>query len=75
MSSEDRGDRVPVRVMVIDDEALTRESLATRLARLDGVEVVARAGDVDEARRFIEEYEPDAMFVDILMPGGSGLDH
>lgn len=74
MSSEDREDRGPVRVMVIDDEALTRESLAARLARFDGVEVVAQAGDVAEARRSIEECAPDAMFVDILMPGGSGLD-
>lgn len=64
----------PVRVMVVDDEPLTRASLASKLRRMEAVEVVAEAGDVEEARSLIGSREPDALFVDILMPGGSGLD-
>lgn len=63
-----------LRVIVVDDEVLTRASLAARLERLDGVAVVGQAGNIEEARELIGELEPDALFVDILMPGGSGLD-
>jgi len=63
-----------VRVLVIDDEPLTRASVASNLRRLNGVEVVGEAGDVEEARELIETWKPDALFIDILMPGGSGID-
>jgi len=64
----------PVRVLVVDDESLTRASIVSNLRCIDGVEVVGEAGDVVEARQFLETCKPDALFVDILMPGGSGIE-
>jgi DNA-binding NarL/FixJ family response regulator len=56
-----------VRVVVADDELLTREGIARLLADA-GVEVVAQAGDVATLMRHVESAPPDAAIVDIRMP-------
>jgi two-component system response regulator NreC len=39
----------------------------------DGIEVVAEAGDVEEARRFVLGHRPRVLILDLNMPGGSSL--
>ena len=56
-----------MRVVVADDELLTREGIAHVLAGA-GFEVAGQAGDVDELMRQVRELEPDAAIVDIRMP-------
>jgi len=62
------------RVLVADDEPLARERLRFLLARHDDYEVVAECVDGDEALTAIEAHHPDLAFLDINMPGRSGVD-
>jgi len=61
--------------LIADDEPLLREHLAQHLARLwPELEIVARARDGIEAVRMVEAHNPDVVFLDIQMPGMTGLD-
>jgi len=64
----------PIRVVVIDDEPLARERMRMFLARHHDIELVAEAGDGQEALRVLETARPDVVFVDVEMPERSGLD-
>jgi DNA-binding NarL/FixJ family response regulator len=64
---------VTVRVLLVDDQALFREALATLLAVHDGVEVVGEAGDGDEALRQAAELAPDVVLMDLRMPVLDGI--
>jgi two-component system LytT family response regulator/two-component system response regulator LytT len=63
-----------LRAIVVDDEQLAREELCYLLGRLDGVEVVAQAGNGIEAIRVIDEYNPDLVMLDVQMPGLTGFE-
>jgi DNA-binding NarL/FixJ family response regulator len=62
-----------VRVLLVDDQALFREALATLLAVHDGVEVVGEAGNGDEALRRAAELAPDVVLMDLRMPVLDGI--
>lgn len=62
-----------VRVLLVDDQALFREALATLLAVHEGVEVVGEAGDGDEALRKAAELTPDVVLMDLRMPVLDGI--
>jgi DNA-binding LytR/AlgR family response regulator len=63
------------RILIADDEPLLRADLAEALARLwPEAEIVAMAGDGIEALRLANVTQPDAVFLDIRMPGLSGLE-
>src|SRR5215211_5654727 len=60
------------RVVVADDSRLMRRMLAGALDR-QGFDVVATAGDGDEALAACREHRPDALTLDLAMPGLDGL--
>src|SRR3954467_12858708 len=60
------------RVVVADDSRLMRRILSDALAR-QGFDVVATAADGDEALAACNEHRPDAMTLDLHMPGLDGL--
>jgi len=61
--------------LIAEDEPLLAEELADALARLwPELEIVARARDGIEAVRMVEAHNPDVVFLDIQMPGMTGLD-
>jgi DNA-binding LytR/AlgR family response regulator len=63
------------RVLIADDEPLLRAELRESLAALwPEAEIAAEAEDGFEALRLIRAIEPDVAFLDIRMPGMSGLD-
>lgn len=64
----------PLRVIVVEDEPASRAGLVRLLHREPGVEVVAEAADVAPAIAAILEHRPDAVFLDIRLPSGSGFD-
>ncbi|MEO8380199.1 MAG: LytTR family DNA-binding domain-containing protein [Acidobacteriota bacterium] len=64
----------PLRVMIVDDEALAREHIADRLAAEENVEVVGTAEDGDEAVEAIRRLQPDLVFLDVQMPGLTGVE-
>ena len=63
-----------LRTIVVDDEQLAREELCFLLGQVDGVEVVAEAGNGIEALRVIEEHSPDLVMLDVQMPGLNGFE-
>ena len=63
------------RAIIAEDEPLLREELAELLGSLwPELEVVAQAGDGLEALRALESGAPDVVFLDIHMPGLTGLE-
>jgi DNA-binding NarL/FixJ family response regulator len=63
---------MPVRVLIVDDDAAFRESISAVLVER-GYDVVGEAGSVAEARARISEVEPDALLLDINLPDGNGI--
>lgn len=63
-----------LQVFIADDSELVRERLVSMLCDVDGVEIVGQADDGSHAADLIRELKPDAVTLDINMPGGSGLD-
>ncbi len=65
-----RGDRL--RVLVVDDSALNRRAIGDVLGALEGVEVVGKAADGDEALRLAASLAPDLITLDLEMPRMDG---
>lgn len=63
-----------IRVIICDDEPLARGYLRSLLAPEKDCDIVAECRDVDEAIVAIETCSPDLVFLDIQMPGQSGLE-
>ena len=56
-----------LRVLIADDEVLLRAGIARLLERA-GMEVVAEAGDAEEALQAVVDHEPDVAICDVQMP-------
>jgi len=63
-----------IRAVIIDDERLARAELKRMLAAHIEIEIVGEAANIDEAQRAIDATNPDLIFLDVQMPGGSGFD-
>lgn len=63
-----------LRVVIVDDERLSRLSLRSLLENEAGVEVAGEAGSAAEALEIMRATRPDALFLDVQMPGESGFD-
>jgi len=61
-------------VLIVDDSQEFRRSLARLLDTLDDVKIVGEAGSVWEAIHLAAENKPEAVILDIKLPGGSGFD-
>ncbi|NOY92287.1 MAG: chemotaxis-specific protein-glutamate methyltransferase CheB [Deltaproteobacteria bacterium] len=62
-----------MRILVVDDSAFNRRTLAELLERIPDVEVVGRATDGDEALRLVHELSPDLVTLDLEMPRMDGF--
>ena len=58
-----------IRVLLVDDHALLRESLKGRLAQEQGITVIGAGASADEAIELARELRPDVVLMDIDMPG------
>ncbi|MEU9393163.1 response regulator transcription factor [Streptomyces sp. NPDC048324] len=61
------------RVVIVDDQALVRTGFGMILTA-DGIDVVAEAGDGDQAIDAVARTRPDLVLMDIRMPGTDGLE-
>jgi DNA-binding NarL/FixJ family response regulator len=64
----------PTRVLLVDDHALVRAGIRALIDTLDGVEVVAEAGNGREALQQVEEFAPDLVLLDLTMPEMNGFE-
>jgi DNA-binding NarL/FixJ family response regulator len=63
----------PIRLAIVDDDAMVRSSLRLLLGGSSGIEVVAEAQDGEEAMTVAAAHWPDVMLMDIRMPRVDGL--
>ncbi len=63
-----------VRVLIADDQKVVRDGLATLLDLLEGVSVVGKAIDGDDAVRQTMALDPDVVLMDLHMPNRSGVE-
>jgi DNA-binding NarL/FixJ family response regulator len=64
----------PVRVMVVDDQALVREGLMTLLEATPDIKPVAMAADGEEAVALCARHRPDVVLMDLRMPKLDGVE-
>jgi DNA-binding NarL/FixJ family response regulator len=65
----------PIGVVIADDHAVVRRGLKQLLGAEPDLEVLAEAGDIDDARRFVRGHHPRVLVLDLNLPGGSSLKH
>jgi two-component system LytT family response regulator len=64
-----------IRAVVIDDEFYNRGLISKLVVKTHaGFDIVATAEDIEEGYELINSVQPDLVFLDIKMPGGSGFD-
>jgi CheY-like chemotaxis protein len=64
---------LPVSILVVDDDATFRR-LARLLLAAHGLDVVAEAASVSEARSAAMQARPDGVLVDVELPDGDGFE-
>ncbi len=62
------------RLLLVDDHEVVRLGLRTLLEAEEDMEVVAEAGNAEEAMEKVEQYHPDVVIMDVRLPGKSGLE-
>jgi DNA-binding NarL/FixJ family response regulator len=65
---------LPIRVLIADDHDIVRTGLGRLLDAAPDVEVVALAGDGEEAVALSERHAPDVVLMDLEMPGVDGVE-
>lgn len=62
------------RILIADDHPLLREAIRNAFEQHDDIEVLAEAGDGEEAVNLCSELKPDVVVMDIVMPKLSGIE-
>ena len=62
-----------IRVVIADDHAVVRRGLRQVLDSEDGVEVVAEASTLEDARRYVRGHHPNVLVLDLNLPEGLSL--
>jgi DNA-binding NarL/FixJ family response regulator len=63
----------PVRVLIVDDDALVRAGLTMMLDGAPGLVVVGEAPDGDRAQAAVDAHAPDVVLMDVRMPRVDGI--
>jgi two-component system response regulator NreC len=63
-----------IRLLIVDDHQLVRSGLRRLLEAEEDIEVEDEAGTAYDAVRLARLHKPDVILLDVVMPGGSGID-
>jgi DNA-binding NarL/FixJ family response regulator len=64
----------PIRIVIADDHAVLRESLAALLATQPDFQVDGTAADGIEALQLVQKLHPDVLVLDLFMPNSDGFE-
>jgi DNA-binding NarL/FixJ family response regulator len=73
MSEQEQGRDAEVRVLVVDDQQLMREGIASLLRIQDGIEIIGTAANGQEALEQAVSMQPDVILMDVRMPIMDGV--
>jgi DNA-binding NarL/FixJ family response regulator len=62
-----------VKLFIADDSDVLRNSLSQMISEIKGVKIVGEASDAVATLKAVERLKPDALILDIRMPGGDGI--
>ncbi|WP_412972675.1 LytR/AlgR family response regulator transcription factor [Glaciecola sp. MF2-115] len=63
-----------IKTIIVDDEPLALKLLAAKLNKLPNIDIIAQCSNGREAIEAVIELKPDLLFLDIQMPGITGLE-
>lgn len=62
-----------IRLLLVDDQEIIRQGLATIFKYAEGIDVVGQASDGNQARALARALKPDVVLMDLKMPGLGGI--
>ena len=65
--------KLPIKVLIVDDQRLFRQGLRSLLEQEEELEVVGEAGDGQDAFTLVQETKPDIVLMDVEMPKLAGI--
>jgi len=66
--------RTKIRILLADDHHIVRAGIRQLLESAKDIQVIAEAGDGEEAQSLIQQHKPDVAVLDIQMPKASGIE-
>jgi DNA-binding LytR/AlgR family response regulator len=63
-----------IKALIVDDEPLALDILETYMEQVPEIELAGRCANALEAREFLKNTQVDVLFLDIQMPGLTGID-
>jgi DNA-binding NarL/FixJ family response regulator len=63
-----------MKVLIVDDHPVTRDGLRSALSTSDEVKIVGEAASGEEAVQLVRELSPEVVFMDVRLPGISGIE-
>jgi NarL family two-component system response regulator LiaR len=66
--------KVPIRVLVVDDQAIVRKGISALLLQIDDIAVVGEASNGQKAVEQARALAPDVTLMDLAMPGMDGVE-
>jgi len=66
--------KAKIRILLADDHNIVRTGIRQLLESANDLQVIAEAGDGEEAQALIEQHKPDVAVLDIQMPKASGIE-
>ncbi len=63
----------PIKVMIVDDHPIVRDGLKNMLLAFDDLQLVGEAGNGNQALACCRQNKPDAILMDMVMPGMDGI--